>query len=65
MEVDRAVSICVDLHHQLQHLHSKGFGLVTLTSSSVGFWPMDLITPRSSLVEMEPLPSWRPGVASD
>ena len=28
------------------------------TSSSVGFWPIDLITPSNSLVEIEPLPSW-------
>ena len=27
------------------------------TSSSVGFCPMDLITPRSSLVDIDPLPS--------
>ena len=28
------------------------------TSSSVGFWPMALITPNSSWAEIAPLPSW-------
>ena len=40
----------------------SSLGLVTmmvkrLTSSSVGFWPIDRITPSSSLVEIVPLPS--------
>ena len=29
------------------------------TSSSVGFWPMALITPNSSWAEIAPLPSWK------
>ena len=29
------------------------------TSSSVGFWPIALITPNSSWAEIAPLPSWK------
>ena len=29
------------------------------TSSSVGFWPIDLMTPSNSLVDIEPLPSFK------
>ena len=55
--------LCSSSHHY-HHYQNHFQKVVQLsgTSSSVGFWPIDRITGRSSLVEIVPLRSWKPHI---